>query len=120
MVAILIGGFILSIIIGMLYKIVPFLVWFHLNAMGYMTIPTINEMINKNIAKVQFILFIFSLIGFIFSFYMPYLLQVSALSFIISMVLLEYNVISPILIYIKTKKSKPDFDMSMFEVPKEH
>jgi len=120
MVGILIGGFILSIIIGMLYKIVPFLVWFHLNAMGYMSIPTINEMINKRVAQIQFVLFIASLIGFIFSFYMPYLLDISAISFIISMVLLEYNVISPILIYIKTKKTKPDFDMSMFEAPKEH
>jgi len=119
MVAILIGGFILSIIIGMLYKIVPFLVWFHLNGMGYMSIPTINEMINKRIAQVQFVLFIASLIGFIFSFYMPYLLQVSAISFIISMILLEYNVISPVLIYMKTIKTKPDFDMSMFEAPKE-
>ncbi len=119
MVAILIGGFILSIIIGMLYKIVPFLVWFHLNAMGYMSIPTINEMINKRVAQVQFVLFIASLIGFIFSFYMPDLLKISALSFIISMILLEYNVIAPVLVYIKTKKTKPDFDMSMFESPKE-
>lgn len=119
MVAILIGGFILSIVIGMLYKIVPFLVWFHLNAMGYMSIPTINEMVNKRVAQVQFVLFILSLIGFIFSFYMPYILQPSATSFIISMILLEYNVISPVLIYIKTKKTKPDFDMSMFEAPKE-
>ena len=119
MVAILIGGFILSIIIGMLYKIVPFLVWFHLNGMGYMSIPTINEMINKKVAQIQFVLFIASLIGFIFSFYMPNLLQISAISFIISMVLLEYNVISPVLIYMKTKKTKPDFDMSMFEAPKE-
>jgi len=36
------GGFILSILIGMLYKIIPFLVWFDLNGMGYMTIPTMN------------------------------------------------------------------------------
>ena len=119
MVGILIGGFILSIIIGMLYKIVPFLIWFHLNAMGYMSIPTINEMINKRVAQIQFILFITSLIGFIFSFYMPHLLKISATSFIISMVLLEYNVISPVLIYVKTKKTKPDFDMSMFEASKE-
>ncbi len=119
MVALLIGGFILCIIIGMLYKIVPFLVWFHLNAMGYMSIPTINEMINKNLARIQFVLFILSFTGFVFSFYMPYLLQISAISFIISMVLLEYNIISPILIYMKTKKTKPDFDMSMFESNKE-
>jgi len=119
MVGILIGGFILSIVIGMLYKIVPFLIWFHLNAKGYMSIPTINEMINKNVARVQFVLLMASLIGFIFAFYMPYFLELSAVSFIISMVLLQYNVVSPVIIYIKTMKTKPDFDMSMFAVNKE-
>jgi hypothetical protein len=115
MVAILIGGgFIMSIMIGMLYKIVPFLVWFHLNAMGYMSTPTMNEMINKNLAKVQFILFIASLVGLIFTFYYPILLKISAISFILSMIILEYNIMSPVIVYIKTKKTKPDFDMSAF------
>ncbi|MEA1892557.1 MAG: hypothetical protein U9N33_07600 [Campylobacterota bacterium] len=116
MVAILLGGgFILSIMIGMLYKIVPFLVWFHLNAMGYMTIPTMNEMTNKTLAKIQFILFLASLVGFIFAFYIPMALSVSAGCFIVSMIILQYNVIAPMLIYLKIKKTKPDFDMSMFK-----
>ena len=86
MVAILIGGgFIMSIMIGMIYKVIPFLVWFHLNGMGYMSIPTMNEMINKKLGYLQFGTFLASLIGFVFSFYVPELLQVSALSFIISM-----------------------------------
>lgn len=115
MVGILLGGgFILSIMMGMLYKIIPFLVWFHLNAMGYMTIPTMNEMINKNLSRAQFFLFIVSLFGFIFAFYIPELLKISALSFIISMVILQYNVIAPVLIYNKIRKTKPDFDMSAF------
>jgi len=116
MVAILIGGgFILSIMIGMLYKIVPFLVWFHLNAMGYMSIPTMVEMIDKKLSKIQFLLFLASLIGFIFSFYYSDFLKPSALFFIISMIILEYNITQPIRLYIKTKKTKPDFDMSMFK-----
>ena len=115
MVAILIGGgFILSVMIGMLYKIVPFLVWFHLNAMGYMNLPTIVEMIDKRLAKIQFLLFFTSLVGFIFSFYYGLLLKPSALFFILSMVILQYNIIQPIWLYAKTKKTKPDFDMSMF------
>ena len=77
MVGVLIGGgFLLSIMLGMLYKIIPFLVWFHLNAQGYMSIPTMNEMINKNLAKVQYIFFLLSLIGFVTSFYMPSILMV--------------------------------------------
>jgi hypothetical protein len=117
MVGILIGGgFILSIMLGMLYKIVPFLVWFHLNALGYMTIPTMNEMINKNLSRVQFLFFILSLIGFIFSFYMPEFLMPSAISFIVSMIILEYNILAPVWIYIETKKKKPDFDMSAFSM----
>jgi hypothetical protein len=116
MVAILIGGgFILSIITGMLYKIVPFLVWFHLNSMGYMSIPTINEMINKKFARLQFILFILSLVGFVLAFYIPQVLMPSALLFMLSMALLEYNIMAPVLVYMKTLQTKPEFDMSMFK-----
>ncbi len=115
MVAILIGGgFILSIMIGMIYKIVPFLVWFHLNAMGYMSIPTINEMIDKDLAKIQFVIMMLSLVGFVFAFYMPKILMPSAVYFIISMLLLEYNILAPVFIYKNTKKREPDFDMSAF------
>lgn len=108
------GGFILSIMTGMLYKIVPFLVWFHLNAKGYMNIPTMNEMINKDMARVQYILFLLSLIGFVASYFEPIFLEYSAFSFIVSMVILEYNIINPVLVYMRTIKTKPDFDMSAF------
>lgn len=108
------GGFILSIMVGMLYKIVPFLVWFHLNAMGYMSIPTMNEMINKKLATVQFVLFIVSLLGFVCAFFMPFVLPLFAVTFILSMALLEYNIVTAALVYVKTKKTKPDFDMSAF------
>jgi len=110
------GGFILSIMSGMLYKIVPFLVWFHLNSRGYMNIPTMTEMIDKNLSKVQFILFQLSIIGFVLSYEFSYLMHYSALAFVFSMIVLEYNIINPTLIYIKTIKTKPDFDMSAFNM----
>ena len=108
------GGFVLSIMVGMLYKIVPFLVWFHLNAMGYMSIPTMNEMINKKLATTQFVLFIVSLLGFVCAFFVPVVLPLFAVTFILSMALLEYNIVTAALVYVKTKKTKPDFDMSAF------
>jgi len=117
MVGILIGGgFILSILVGMLYKIIPFLVWFHLNALGYMSIPTITEMISIKTAKAQFIFLISAIVGFVFAFYFPQMLKISALSFTVSMALLQYNIIAPVLIYKETKKRKPDFDMSSFSM----
>ncbi len=115
LVSILIGGgFILSIMQGMLYKIVPFLVWFHLNAKGYMSIPTINEMIDKEITALQFGLFIVSLVGLVISVFVPSLIIIFASTFILSMVLLEYNIIQPVLVYMRTIKTKPEFDMSEF------
>ncbi len=115
LVSILIGGgFILSIMQGMLYKIVPFLVWFHLNAKGYMNIPTMNEMVNKKLSLVQFALFAISMVGFLLSAFMPSLIAIFAITFILSMVLLEYNIILPVLVYGKTLKTKPEFDMSEF------
>jgi len=108
-------GFLMSIMIGMLYKIVPFLVWFHLNGAGYMSIPTMNEMINKKLAKLQFALFYTSLLGFIVAFFFPSVLWFFALTFILSMAILEYNVVTCALLYAKIKKTKPDFDMSAFQ-----
>ncbi len=108
------GGFIISIMSGMLYKIVPFLVWFHLNAKGYMSIPTMNEMVGKKLATAQFILFVVSITGFIASFFAPALLPLFALTFILSMLILEYNIAVAVLVYLKTIKTKPDFDMSAF------
>ncbi len=113
------GGFIFSIMMGMLYKIVPFLVWFHLNAKGYMNIPTMNDMIDKKLSAAQFILFIVSLIGFILSFFVPAVLPIFALLFTLSMIILEYNIVIAVLIYAKTIKTKPDFDMSMFAAKEE-
>jgi hypothetical protein len=117
MVGVLIGGgFILGIMLGMIYKIVPFLVWFHLNGMGYMSIPTMNEMMNKSISRIQFLLFVFSLLGFIASYYTEFFLVPSSIAFILSMVLLEYNILLALKIYVQTRKKAPDFDMSAFNM----
>lgn len=114
MVAILIGGgFIMSVMIGMMYKVIPFLIWFHLNTKGYVKIPSVDEMIDTKLGYAQFITFMASLVGFIFAFYVPEMLQVSAISFIISMIMLEYNIIAPLLLYRKILKEKPDFDVSI-------
>jgi hypothetical protein len=52
-----IGGFAVSVVSGMLYKIVPFLAWFHLQAQLQAragSIPTMKEMIAERLTRWQF------------------------------------------------------------------
>ena len=71
-------------------------------------------MVNKKLSAAQFILFIISLAGFIVSFFVPAVLSLFAVTFILSMLILEYNIAVAVLVYLKTIKTKPDFDMSAF------
>jgi len=47
-------GFALSIVFAMVYKIVPFLVWFHLSNQGYMEAPMMHDVIHPKKAKIHF------------------------------------------------------------------
>ncbi len=49
--------FALAIILGMMGKIVPFLVWFHLSSQGYMDAPVMSAIIPAKRAKLLFTLF---------------------------------------------------------------
>ena len=97
------GGFLLSILTGMLYKIVPFLVWFHLNAKGHFEIPTMREMLNKNMAKAQFVFHILALISVMLSVFFPISIKLAGLAFIISGTLMLLNLLSAVKVYIKMK-----------------
>jgi len=50
--------FVLSIIFAMVYKIVPFLVWFHLSNQGYLNAPMMHDIIHPKRAKIHFWLYI--------------------------------------------------------------
>ena len=47
-------GFGLSIVLAMVYKIVPFLTWFHLSNQGYMEAPMMHDVIHPKKAKIHF------------------------------------------------------------------
>jgi hypothetical protein len=63
---VLFGGFAIVLMVGMLYKIVPFLVWFHLSSKGIFDIPSMKEMIPNNKINIQKYLLLASLILFAF------------------------------------------------------
>jgi hypothetical protein len=114
--ALFVGGFVFFMILGMLHKIIPFLVWFHLNAKGYMSIPTMNEMIPKKRIYTQYFLTLGSVVLFIVAHHLTIVFYPSLVIFMVSMVLLEWNLCTPYIIYRKTLQKKPDFDMDAFMV----
>jgi len=107
------GGFVLSILTGMLYKIVPFLVWFHLNAKGHFEIPTMREMISAKLAKAQFGLHILSLVLVIEASYFSYLTAFAGMAFVLSGILMMINLLKAVKIYARYKDLDP---MPTFEV----
>ena len=109
------GGFVMSVMIGMLYKIIPFLVWFHLNGMGYMSIPSMGEMVDKKMALGQFGLYVSTVVLFVAALWLPILMKVGAITLFVSMLLLEINLVKAYKNYGETRKRKPDFDMSMMQ-----
>lgn len=57
LVVLFIGGFAISVVSGMIYKIVPFLAWFHLQAQLQAragSIPTMKDMIQTRRMRGQF------------------------------------------------------------------
>jgi len=54
--------FSVSVLLAMLYKIVPFLVWFHLNAQGYFSAPMMHEVIHPKYAMKNLWILLTSLI----------------------------------------------------------
>ena len=98
-------GFVISLINGMLYKIVPFLTWFHLNAKGLFDIPTMRDMIPIKNMQLQYYFHISSILIFIigFSFDINIIIKLAAVLFIVSNALLFLNIYKTIQIYLKNQ-----------------
>ena len=95
-------GFVLSLINGMVYKIIPFLTWFHLNAQGVFDIPTMRDMIPTKLTKIQFYVHILVVVvlflGFVLN--IEIILKSGAILFIISNAILFYNLLTSSRIFI--------------------
>ncbi|RXJ87273.1 hypothetical protein [Arcobacter sp. CECT 8985] len=101
-------GFLFSLLQGMIYKIIPFLCWFHLSSKGHFNIPTMREVINEDLIKIQFFVYIFSLVFFIlFGFFNELFLNIAAILFIASNLLFLMNCILGIKKYMSIAKNDP-------------
>ncbi len=105
-----IGGFVLPVIQGMLYKIIPFLIWLHLtNAQLDFTkkikVPNVKQIITEKWQRWHFWFFLVSFISTLISIIIPqYFSQLAAFLGLISFSLLEYNLIKATQKYLVERK----------------
>ncbi|GAB4346218.1 MAG: hypothetical protein Kow006_04400 [Gammaproteobacteria bacterium] len=103
----LIGGFAWSVVNGMLYKIVPFLAWFHLqNRMLNITrprpvsIPNMKQIVPDAAARRQFRFHVVALLLLLAALFQPVaFVHAAALAFFVSFALLGWNILSASRIY---------------------
>jgi hypothetical protein len=91
-------GFAVSVIYGMLYKIIPFLSWFHINSRGFFDVPTMKEMLNEKAAYLHLIVHIAATLLLLFA---P---QIAALLIVAENLLFYFIIKKAIFIYFDYKK----------------
>jgi hypothetical protein len=94
-----IGGFAVSVVCGMLYKIVPFLAWFHLQAQLQAragSIPTMKNMVAERWMRMQFRLHLAACVLLIASVWWPPLAVAAGCILALSAGLLWINLLSAV------------------------
>lgn len=109
--------FALAVILGMMSKIVPFLVWFHLNSAGYMETPIMSHVIPANRNKALFFLFCATSLALLGSLLVPGLLSFAAAGLFALFVLLGYNLYQALALYRHICATGTRFDFSGFPEP---
>jgi len=106
-------GFPISVINGMLYKIIPFLVWLHLTMTAQATgksrreVPGVKNIIAAKLTIIQFVFHCIAILLLTLLVLSPmnWLLWAAGLSLAASFVILEWNVVSAIRLYLQTTKT---------------
>ncbi len=99
-------GFTISLMNGMVYKIIPFLSWFHLSSRGVFDIPTMRDMIPQKMLSLQFKLHIISLVLMFFAFIINInlIIKISIVIFMVSNIVLFINIFKVARLYFAKEK----------------
>lgn len=114
-----IGGFVLPVIQGMLYKIIPFLIWLHLtNAQLECTkkakVPNVKQIITEKWQRWHFWFFLISFTITLLSIVFPlYFFQLAAFLGLVSFSLLEYNLIKATQKYLTVRRQINEIQLSL-------
>ncbi len=97
-------GFGVTVVNGMLYRIVPFLIWFHLNAGGYMA-PNMREVLPVRFATVQLVVHLLALVATVLALFLPEIFSfLSAGLLLFSFLAFAGNLMYAINIYVSRKR----------------
>ncbi len=107
-----VGGFALSVVAGMLYKIVPFLVWLHLQqrlgacpaAAGKVVIPNARTVVPESMVRAHLGLQFAALLVLIAGLMLPQCLRLAAVLWLASFALLGYNLLVATLAYCRGRR----------------
>ena len=105
--------FALGTVFAMVYKIVPFLVWFHLNAQGYFDAPMMHEIASAKYARINLYLFSSLLILVIFTSFSKFFCQLVSIILIISFFMLFYMMYRGWHKYLYVLKNGKKFEFNM-------
>lgn len=94
-------GFFGSIIQAMIYKIVPFLSWFHLTNIGKFDAPSSREFISEKMANIGVVLHVSSVVLFCASAFFGSIFYVASFVAAVSFALLSVNIIRAVRLYEK-------------------
>ena len=101
-------GFLYSLLQGMIYKIIPFLAWFHLSSRGYFDIPTLRGFIKEFDIKIQFYIYCTSIFFMILAtIFNQIFLYIAGGLFIVSNIMFIINMVVAIKAYSKIAKTDP-------------
>ncbi len=106
-----IAGFAVSVINGMLYKVVPFLVWFHLQSrhIGQTGLPTVKEIIPDHRKHRQMLFHLSALLVLVAAIIWPeWFAYAAGILFAVSFLLLAFNLFAASRTYLQTKASLDD------------
>jgi hypothetical protein len=95
------AGVFVSAISGMLYKILPFLVWLHLQRLGGMNTlpPTMNQMIAEQAMRRQLSVHLGALALLLMAVWLPLLARLAGLAFALDCALLGWNLFAALRVY---------------------
>jgi len=106
--------FALAVLLGMMGKIVPFLVWFHLNAAGFMETPIMSNVISTKRLKLTFWLFSATALLALMAPWYPLLLRGAGLVALLLFAVIVMNLIMATRLYVNVLKTGTKFS---FDIP---